>query len=261
MDDRSLAGEIAVVTGGSRGIGRAVCRRLADEGAQIAILDLLPPDGTAELLPAKSPLWFAETDLSEPAVIERSFARLEDEWGVPRVLVNVAGVYSGLVPFLEITQEQWDREVNVNARGVFFASQSAARRMRLNGGGSIVNILSTAAAQGFALASAYCASKGAVLLITRALAVELAPHGIVVNGVGPGSVTAPTSDAYLAETAIADHERTRTPLPRLGRPEDIAEAVAFLAARATWLTGQAIYVDGGFLAAGLPYLEELQRPR
>jgi NAD(P)-dependent dehydrogenase (short-subunit alcohol dehydrogenase family) len=256
----SLDGRIAVVTGGSSGIGRGVCLRLAEEGARIAILDVLAPDETVAGLPPGADVWFRETDLADPDAIEEAFARLEQDWGIPRVLVNVAGVFNGLVPFLDITREMWDRELDVNARGMFFCCQSAARRMRRGGGGSIVNILSTAAAQGFALASSYCASKGAALLITRSLAIELAQYDILVNGVGPGTVMAPTSESYLAESEISKHELSRMPLGRFGKPADIAEAVAFLATRATWLTGQAIYVDGGFMAAGLPYLEGLPRP-
>jgi NAD(P)-dependent dehydrogenase (short-subunit alcohol dehydrogenase family) len=252
-----LEGRIALVTGGSRGIGQAVCVRLAADGARIAILDVLPPDETRSLLlEPEADLWFAETDLARPGQIEAAFTRLEDEWGIPAVLVNVAGVFAD-VPFLETTVEVWDRIMNVNARGLFFASQSAARRMRRNGGGRIVNILSTASAQGFALESVYCASKGAALLLTRTLAIELARDGIVVNGVGPGTVQTPMGADYLGEGPIGEHELARTPLARFGRPEDIAEAVAFLATRASWTTGQVLYVDGGFLAAGLPLLEGL----
>ena len=116
---------------------------------------------------------------------------------------------------------------------------------------------STASAQGFALESAYCASKGAVLLLTRVLAVELAPLGITVNGVGPGTVETAMGKDYLARGPIAGHELSRTPMGRFGKPADIAEAVCFLVSDATWLTGQAIYVDGGFLATGLPLLAEM----
>jgi NAD(P)-dependent dehydrogenase (short-subunit alcohol dehydrogenase family) len=255
-----LDNEIAVVTGGSRGIGQAVVLRLALEGARVAILDLISPHETEQKLDGQKPVWFRRTDLTRPAEIEESFAKLEQNWGLPSVLVNVAGVFTGLRPFLDIDQATWDAEMNVNGRGLFFASQSAAKRMRRRGGGRIVNILSTASSQGFALASPYCASKGAALALTRVLAVELAGDNISVNGVGPGSVAAPTSESYLAETAIARHELERTPAGRLGEPEDIAEAVVFFACSSRWCTGQALYVDGGFMSAGLPYLDELPRP-
>ena len=147
--------------------------------------------------------------------------------------------------------------MSVNARGVFLSCQEAARRMRAAGEGRIVNILSTASAQGFALESAYCASKGAVLLLTRVLAVELAPLGITVNGVGPGTVETAMGRDYLARGPIAGHELSRTPMGRFGQPADIAETVCFLVTEATWLTGQAIYVNGGFLATGLPVLPDM----
>jgi NAD(P)-dependent dehydrogenase (short-subunit alcohol dehydrogenase family) len=254
-----LEGQVAVVTGGSRGIGRAVCVRLADEGARVAILDLTAPEETCAAVRERGgEAWFAETDIADPGAIERAFAQLEAEWGPPRALANVAGVFED-VPFLDTTPAIWDRTMDINARGMFFACQSAARRMRVAGGGRIVNILSTAAAQGFALESAYCASKGAALLLTRTLALELAPDGIAVNGVGPGTVQTEMGADYLGGGPIAQHELARTPLGRFGQPEDIAEAVAWLLTRARWLTGQVVYVDGGFLAAGLPYLDGLAR--
>jgi NAD(P)-dependent dehydrogenase (short-subunit alcohol dehydrogenase family) len=253
----SLQGQVAVVTGGSRGIGRGVCMRLAEEGARVAILDLTAPEETRRLLEARgAESWYRQTDIADPDSIERAFAQLEADWGRPQGLANVAGVFED-VPFLETTEATWDRTMDVNAKGMFFCCQSAARRMRAAGGGRIVNILSTASAQGFALESAYCASKGAALLLTRTLAVELAQYGISVNGVGPGTIETEMGADYLSGGPIAEHELARTPLGRFGKPEDIAEAVVWLLSAARWLSGQAIYVDGGFLAAGLPYLEGL----
>jgi NAD(P)-dependent dehydrogenase (short-subunit alcohol dehydrogenase family) len=165
--------------------------------------------------------------------------------------VNVAGI-GGSSSCLETTVEEWDDTLSVNARGLFFASQHAARRMKHAGGGRIVNILSTASELGFAEGVAYCASKGAALLVTRTMAVELAPHGIAVNGVGPGTVVTPMSKDYVTNDAIAGPELARTPMGRFGQPGEIAEAVAFLAIRAAWMTGEVIYVDGGFMATGMP---------
>jgi NAD(P)-dependent dehydrogenase (short-subunit alcohol dehydrogenase family) len=256
-----LTGQVAVVTGGSRGIGRGVCLRLARDGARVAILDVTDASETRELIArGGGESWYAHTDVSDPVAIEEAFAQLESDWGPPRALANVAGVFDD-VPFLDTTEAVWDRTMDINAKGMFFCCQSAARRMRDAGGGRIVNILSTAAGQGFALESAYCASKGAALLLTRTLAVELAADGILVNGVGPGTIQTEMGADYLAGGPIADHELSRTPLGRFGQPEDIAEAVVWLLGDARWLTGQVIYVDGGFMAAGLPYLQGLERPR
>lgn len=254
-----LAGQVAVVTGGSQGIGRGVCLRLARDGARVAILDVEDAAETQRLIAELgSESWYRNTDISRPQAIERAFAELEADWGAPRALANVAGVFDD-VPFLDTTEATWDRTMGVNAKGMFFCCQSAARRMRQAGGGRIVNILSTAAAQGFALESAYCASKGAALLLTRTLAIELAADGIVVNGVGPGTIQTEMGADYLAGGPIAEHELGRTPLGQFGQPEDIAEAVAWLLSDARWVTGQVLYVDGGFMASGLPYLEGLER--
>jgi NAD(P)-dependent dehydrogenase (short-subunit alcohol dehydrogenase family) len=252
LDDR-----VVVVTGGAQGIGQGIAVRLAAAGARIAVLDLQPATETLKRVRERgTQAWGIEADLSEAADVARAYERLDAAAGIPYALVNAAGVFAD-IPFIDTPVEVWDRVMGVNARGVFLSCQQAARRMRAAGEGRIVNILSTASAQGFALESAYCASKGAVLLLTRVLAVELAPFGITVNGVGPGTVQTPMGKDYLARQPIAGHELARTPMGRFGTPADIAETVRFLVADATWLTGQAIYVDGGFLAAGLPLLEQL----
>jgi NAD(P)-dependent dehydrogenase (short-subunit alcohol dehydrogenase family) len=253
----ALGDRIAVVTGGAQGIGQAVALRLAEAGARIAVLDKQPATETlSRLKELGRPAWAAEVDLSDAADVARAYQRLDDEFGNPYALVNAAGIFAD-IPFLDTPVDVWDQVMNVNARGVFLSCQEAVRRMRTAGQGRIVNILSTASSQGFALESAYCASKGAVLLLTRVLAVELAPLGITVNGVGPGTVETAMGRDYLARQPIAGHELSRTPMGRFGTPADIAETVCFLVSDATWLTGQAIYVDGGFLATGLPLLAQL----
>jgi NAD(P)-dependent dehydrogenase (short-subunit alcohol dehydrogenase family) len=247
-----IGDRIAVVTGAAEGIGRAVALRLAEEGARLVLLDIADARETAAAIESRGgDVWEHRTDLSDVGSITGAFRELDGHWGPPAVLVNAAGDQ----PFLETPPEVYDQVMAVNARGVFFCSQAAALRMATAGGGRIINILSTASAQGFALESAYCASKGAALLLTRTMAVELARYGIQVNGVGPGTVRTAMGGEYLGDGPIGPHELARTPLGRFGEPEDIADAVAFLATRASWMTGQVLYVDGGFLAAGLPWLE------
>jgi NAD(P)-dependent dehydrogenase (short-subunit alcohol dehydrogenase family) len=252
LDDR-----VVVVTGGAQGIGQGIALRLAAAGGRIAIFDRQPATETLSRLGELGrPALGVEVDVSDAADVARAYERLDDGFGRPYALVNAAGIFAD-IPFLETSVDVWDRVMSVNARGVFLSCQEAARRMSAAGGGRIVNILSTASAQGFALESAYCASKGAVLLLTRVLAVELAPLGITVNGVGPGTVKTAMGKDYLARGPIAGHELSRIPMGRFGQPADIAETVSFLVSDATWLTGQAIYVDGGFLATGLPLLSEM----
>ena len=253
----SLDDRVVVVTGGAQGIGRGIALRLSAAGGRIAIFDAQPATETlSRLRELGRPALGVEVDVADAADVARAYERLDAELGSPYALVNAAGIFAD-TPFLETPVSVWDRVMSVNARGVFLSCQEAARRMSGAGGGRIVNILSTASAQGFALESAYCASKGAVLLLTRVLAVELAPLGITVNGVGPGTVETAMGKDYLARGPIAGHELSRTPMGRFGQPADIAEAVHFLVSEATWLTGQAIYVDGGFLATGLPLLTEM----
>src|ERR1700761_1917983 len=143
-----LAGQIVVVTGGSQGIGRGVSLRLARDGARVAIIDIGDAAETRELIAdGGGESWYAQADIADPRALEAAFAPLESAGGPPRGLANVAGVFDD-VPFLETTEAVWDRTMDVNAKGMFFCYQSAARRMRRSGGGRIVNILSTAAGQG-----------------------------------------------------------------------------------------------------------------
>ncbi|WP_026819994.1 SDR family NAD(P)-dependent oxidoreductase [Arthrobacter castelli] len=246
---------IAAVTGAGQGLGRGVALRLADAGYRIALLDRQSCDETAKLLADKGvDSWQHVTDVSDESSVVTVFSAMENEFGVPSALVNAAGIFADH-PVHETSVDTWDRIMAVNARGPFLMCREGSRRMKENGGGSIVNILSNAAVQGFANESAYCASKGAALLLTRTLAVELAGHNITVNGVGPGTSETAMGGDYLGEGPIAAHELSRTPLGRWGQPADIAEAVAFFCNQATWVTGQALYVDGGFLATGLPTLK------
>lgn len=254
MTATELRNATAVVTGGAGGIGTAVVARLAREGASVAVLDLRQPDESAITTGDNgSKLWYRRTDLADPVDVSEAFTSLRRECGAPAILVNAAGVATA-APFLETTVEEWDRTLDVNARAIFVASQEAARQMKENGGGRIINILSTASQQGFAHGSAYCASKGAALMLTRTLAIELASYNITVNGVAPGTVRTPAASGYIEDPIASAHELARTPLRRFGEPHEIAEVVAFLATRATWITGETIYVDGGFLVTGMPPL-------
>lgn len=253
-DSMTPTTKLAAVTGAGQGLGRGVALRLAEAGYELALLDRQNCAETAELIAEAGGIAQSyQIDVADEASVAAAFAEIDAQQGAPTALVNAAGVFLD-APFLETSTEDWDRVIAVNARGPFLVGKEAARRMT-GTGGSIVNILSNASVQGFAGESAYCASKGGVLLLTRTMAVELARYGISVNGVGPGTSQTPMGADYLGDGPIAAHELSRTPLGRWGRPEDIAEAVAFFIDRATWVTGQALYVDGGFLATGLPHFD------
>jgi 2-deoxy-D-gluconate 3-dehydrogenase len=258
-----LDGHSAVVTGGAHGIGRAIAVALASAGAAVSILDLDPAAETVGLIGSSAAAYTC--DITDPAKVSETLEVIEATCGIPDILVNVAGVSPGRrQSFLDTSREHWETSLAVNASGMFHVSQRFAR-MLVGGSrpGRIVNILSTASMQGFAGMSAYCASKGAALLLTRAMAVDLAPHDITVNGVAPGSIRTRMSEVFRRENspevveAISKHDRERILLGRVGEPEDIAAATLFLASPAAeWITGTVITVDGGFMANGGPPFTE-----
>jgi len=233
-------GRVVFVTGGAGQIGAECVRAFADEGARVGSLDLAPVEGVAS----------AAVDLSRPEELERGFAELERKLGPLDVLVQSAAVIAR-VPFLELTPENVDHVLGVNVRAVLLGAHFAARSLVGRGApdGAIVNLTSVSGVVGAAESIAYEASKGAVTMATRGMAVALAPHGIRVNAVGPGSMAKfqelPPRDPF----DLDEYERRRIPLGRLGTAADIASAVLFLAsAEASYITGATLYVDGGSLA-------------
>jgi NAD(P)-dependent dehydrogenase (short-subunit alcohol dehydrogenase family) len=228
----NLHGKTAVVTGGCGGIGSAVCIRLAQQGAAIAVLDIADPTSLEQNLrdsaagPGSTGFWYRHTDLADPPEIQAAFAELDSIDATVAVLVNVAGI-GYATPFLDVTVDEWNRTLDINARGLFLTSQEVARRMKTAGEGRIINILSTASTQGFAYGSTYCASKGAGLLITRTLAIELGPHNITVNAIAPGTIRTPMSEDYIANTDIAQPELARTHSAASANPKTSPKPFAF----------------------------------
>jgi NAD(P)-dependent dehydrogenase (short-subunit alcohol dehydrogenase family) len=245
---RDMNGRRAIVTGHSGGIGSSVANALADRGFQVIGLDRVIAEEGANAGRIRG----VECDLRDAPAIERAFRAVDEVWGgnPPDVLCNVAGV-AWECPFLDTPLDVLDHTLSVNLRAPYLVSQQAARRMRSAGEGRIVNITSTAAVQAWFGQSAYGSSKGGLQSLTQCLAVDLAPFGIAVNAVGPGSVHTRLSANYLSDDTKTRLELGRTPLGRVGAPSDVASAVVYLACDATWTTGQTIYVDGGFLASGL----------
>jgi NAD(P)-dependent dehydrogenase (short-subunit alcohol dehydrogenase family) len=248
-----LAGKTALITGAASGIGAAIALRFAQEGARIAGLDVQELSdgdwGEAARLAGGAPL--SKVDVRDKAAVLAAVAQLESEWGRIDILVNSAGVAGG-GPIHLIPDEEWDRVMDVNLKGTLHACQAAIPGMLERGGGSIVNLASIEGIEGFEGGSAYNASKGAVILLTRNMAIDYGRRGIRVNAVCPGFIETPLFSTTLESEGMSEvRERIREAhqLGRFGRPEEIAHAALFLASEeSSFVTGHALAVDGGFTA-------------
>lgn len=248
----------AVVTGAAGGIGSAVCMALIEAGGRVAGIDKAPRP--ASTLARTSNYQHVTCDLSRTEEIAAAFAHLDQSLGFqPSVLVNCAATfYHGNILLMPV--EDIDRLFAINVRAYVVCAQEAARRMKQNGGGRIINISSTASDMGWRDEAVYCATKGAVKALTRGLAIDLAPYHIAVNAVSPGSIDTPGVSPEMRVGESVAHDIQRTPYGRWGRPEEIARVVRFLAIEAGFMTGQTITVDGGFTSTGLNYFGGVQAP-
>jgi 2-hydroxycyclohexanecarboxyl-CoA dehydrogenase len=241
----SLQGKVAVVTGAGSGIGRAIAIRLARDNALIAVLDL-NGEGAAEtaksITDAGGKALALTVDCANQAAITEAAAKIRDEFGPITILVNNAGIAT-FVPYMEITEEQWDRMIAINLKGPHLFCREVIPDMLAAGWGRIINITSSSVQSGSFAQAHYVASKGGLLGLTKALALEYAPTGITVNMVPPGFIDTP-----LLRGAPVDAEAFAKTLPmrRIGQPEDIAGACAYLASEeASYVTGQTISTNGG----------------
>jgi glucose 1-dehydrogenase len=244
-----LQQRIAIVTGAARGIGLACAQRFAAEGATLVLADLEEASGQAAAASIPGAV-FVRADVAHKsdvdALVERTLAR----HGRIDVLVNNAGITHSC-DFLDLAEEDFDRVLRVNLKSMFLCGQAVARAMvKLDVRGSIVNMSSANAVVAIPNQVPYVVSKGGINQLTKVMAVGLAPHGIRVNGIGPGTIlTELAKAAVLTDDAARRKILSRTPLGRCGEPEEIAAVAAFLASEdASYLTGQTIYPDGGRLA-------------
>ncbi|MDP6566331.1 MAG: SDR family NAD(P)-dependent oxidoreductase [Alphaproteobacteria bacterium] len=248
----SFENKIAVVTGGARGLGRACAEVLAEQGATVAIADVLADEAAATAADLGNGAVSIACDISQATEIEALFERVEADLGTASVLVNNAGI---ALPgeFLELDPAQFRQVIDVNLIGTFLASQRAAKAMVAAGiKGAIVNMSSINAQVAIPAIAAYCASKGGIMQLTKSVALALAPHGIRVNAVGPGSIDTEMLRGVNENPEAMQMVLSRTPLGRIGQPREIGEVVAFLASdKASYITGETVYVDGGRL--GLNY--------
>ncbi len=237
---------IALVTGAARGIGLACAQALADDGARVVLSDVDAAGLEAALETLPDDCVAIACDMGAPDQVAGLFDRIESEIGPVSVLVNNAGI-AAPGDFLEITLEQFRKVIDVNLTGSFLALQRAAKTMVAKGiEGSIVNMSSINAVVAIPTIAAYCASKGGIMQLTKATALALAPHNIRVNAVGPGSVDTAMMAGVNANPDAMKMLMSRTPLKRVGTPREIGDVVAFLASdKASYITGETIYVDGG----------------
>ena len=241
---------VAVVTGAASGMGLAIAGRLANDGNRVALLDL---DGDAaeraadDLRGSGAKALAATVDVSDRGAVDDALRRVRDELGPVEIMVTSAGL-DEFVEFTEITTAQWERMLAVNLTGTFQCIQAAVPDMLAAGWGRIVTISSSSAQTGAARLAHYAASKGGVIALTKALAVELGPHGITVNTIPPGAIDTPMSRRAQATGALPSTDTIAKVIPvrRTGTPEDVAAACAFLCSEgAGYITGQQINLSGG----------------
>jgi NAD(P)-dependent dehydrogenase (short-subunit alcohol dehydrogenase family) len=239
--------KVALVTGAGQGVGRGIALGLAENDWDVGVNDHLNQAGaedTAEAIRAKGrQAWLLPADVGDSQQVQAMFEQLDRQAGRLELLVNNAGVQTW-ASLLELREEDWDRTIRTNLKGTFLCTQQAARRMQAAGGGRIINIGSGANKAPFPNLGDYCASKGGIENLTRVAAVELGPYGITVNCVAPGCIE--IERTRLEDPDYAGAWALLTPMRRIGYVEDVANAIVFLAgARADFITGQTLYVDGG----------------
>jgi len=250
----NLKDRVALVTGARRGIGQGIALALAQAGAKVVVTDNDRADCQKvvdQIKKSGQDGLALKVDVTSKEDVEQAIQKAVEKFSKIDILVNNAGI-AQFKPFLELTEEEWDRTLDINLKGMFLCSQAAVREMAKNKYGRIVNIASIASGQvgvGFLNIAHYCASKGGVTALTEALALELAPLGINVNAIGPGVIDTPMTKDMLSDEKTKEGIMARIPKKRLGQPKDVASAAVFLASEENdYVTGVTLFVDGGWLA-------------
>lgn len=248
-----LKDKTAIVTGARRGMGRTHALALAKEGAKVVVSDISLEDCQKvvdEIKGTGGQAIAIKCDVSKKSEIEEMVKQTLKEFGKIDILVNNAGILQ-FKPFLELTEEDWDKTLAVNLKGYFLCAQACAKEMIKQKSGAIVNIASIAMGQigiGYSAIAHYCASKGGIAALTEALALELAPYKIRVNAIAPGAIDTPMVEATKQDPKVLEGTLARIPMHRMGNPEEISDAVVFLASdKSSYMTGSIMVIDGGYL--------------
>ena len=246
-----LEGKVALITGAARGQGAAEARLFAQEGAKVIVADVSDPEGiavAAEIAEAGGDAIYVHLDVTDESEWEAAVQSAITSFGKLDILVNNAGIWRrGHV--LETSSEQWDDIMDVNAKGVFLGTKAAIPEMRKAGGGSIVNISSTAGLVGSKTSSAYSASKGAVRIFSKSTAIQYASEGIRANSIHPGPIDTDMGDQVWPDPTSREASISRTALSRIGTAQDIAYGALYLASdESSFVTGSELVIDGGVTA-------------
>lgn len=247
-------GKVVIVTGSRRGMGRTHVLAFAKAGAKVVVCDISQEECVEVVKEAEKNGGEAialKCDVTKKQEVDNVVNAAVDKWGRVDVLVNNAGI-AQFFPFLEMKEEDWDRTININLRGYFLCAQAAAKQMAKQKSGVIVNIASVAMGQvgiGFPNVVHYCASKGGIVAMTEALAIELAPYNIRVNAIAPGMIETPMIAPVKEDALAMQGMMTRIPMGRMGKPEEVSNLVLFLASdNSSYMTGSTVVIDGGWLA-------------
>jgi 2-deoxy-D-gluconate 3-dehydrogenase len=248
-----LTGKVAIVTGGAMGIGQGIAFRLAEAGAAVMIADVnleAAEDTASQIRVEGGKAKAIKADASSVADAKRTVQETVRAFGRLDILVNNAGVYP-LAPALEVTEALWDKVMDINLKGLFFYTQAAAQEMvNEDHAGKIINIASIDALHPTGNLVHYDASKGGVVMVTKALALEFGPRNISINAIAPGGIQTPGASSPSTSDEMIQAFAARIPMRRMGVPDDIAKVVLFLASSASdYMTGSVVVVDGGFLQA------------
>jgi len=253
MED--LKSKVVVITGARQGMGKSHAKKFAEVGAKVVVSDISKEDCekvVKEIKKEKGEAIAVKCDVSKKQEVDNLIKKAVDEWGRVDVLVNNAGI-AQFKSFLEMTEEDWERTIDINLKGYFLCAQAAAKQMKdQKKGGVIVNIASVAMGQvgiGFQTLAHYSASKGGIVAMTETLAGELATHNIRVNAVAPGMIETPMINPIQQDKQQQEELLKRVPLGRVGKPEEVSNLVMFLASEASsYMTGSTVPIDGGWLA-------------